>query len=119
MFVLAPRATPAAGDVPGARGLPYPRGAMTQAAAGRMSPEADESQRLLDGLRAGGPPREAALTELHALLVRGAHHELRRRRDLLAHISHAELDDLATQAANDALAKILDKLHTFRGASRF
>jgi RNA polymerase sigma-70 factor (ECF subfamily) len=30
-----------------------------------------------------------------------------------------ELDDLATQAADDALVAILAKLHTFRGASRF
>jgi RNA polymerase sigma-70 factor (ECF subfamily) len=80
---------------------------------------AEESQRLLDGLRAAGAAREAALTELHALLVRGAHHELRRRRDLLAHVPHAELDDLATQAADDALAMVLAKLDTFRGASRF
>jgi RNA polymerase sigma-70 factor (ECF subfamily) len=110
---------PPAGDGPAARGLAYPRRAMTQAAAGQQSTKAEESQRLLDGLRVGGPPREAALTELHALLVRGAHHELRRRHDLLAHISYAELDDLATQSADDALAKILAKLHTFRGASRF
>jgi len=80
---------------------------------------AEESQRLLDGLRAAGAAREAALTDLHALLVRGAHHELRRRRDLLAHVPHAELDDLATQAADDALAMVLAKLDTFRGASRF
>ena len=32
---------------------------------------------------------------------------------------HAELDDLATQAADDALVAILAKLDTFRGASRF
>ena len=93
------------------------------AAYGRaMTPiagRAEESQRLLDGLRAAGAAREAALTDLHALLVRGAHHELRRRRELLAHVSHAELDDLATQAADDALAMVLAKLDTFRGASRF
>src|SRR4051794_18006213 len=89
------------------------------AARGRESSESDPSQRLLDGLRGGGPPRDAALTALYALLVRGAHHELRRRRDVLARISRTELDDLATQAADDALAKILAKLHTFRGASRF
>jgi RNA polymerase sigma-70 factor (ECF subfamily) len=83
------------------------------------SAKADQSQRLLDGLRASGAPREAAITELHALLLRGAHHELWRRRDLVAHISHAELDDLAAQAADDALARILVKLHTFREASRF
>jgi RNA polymerase sigma-70 factor (ECF subfamily) len=92
---------------------------MTQAGAALESTKAEESQRLLDDLRVGGSPREAAIARLHALLLRGAHHELRRRRDLLSHISHAELDDLATQAANDALAAILAKLHTFRGASRF
>jgi RNA polymerase sigma-70 factor, ECF subfamily len=89
-------------------------------AASELEPgKARESQALLDGLRAGGSAREAAITDLHGLLLRGAHHELRRRRDLLAHISYAELDDLATQAADDALAAILAKLHTFRGASRF
>jgi RNA polymerase sigma-70 factor (ECF subfamily) len=83
------------------------------------SREARESQALLDALRVGGPAREAAITTLHTLLLRGAHHELRRRRDLLAEVSCAEIDDLATQAADDALAAILAKLHTFRGASRF
>lgn len=71
---------------------------------------------LLDGLRAGEP---AALAELHALLMRGAHHELHRRREQLTHVSRAELDDLATQAADDAATAILAKLDTFRGASRF
>jgi RNA polymerase sigma-70 factor (ECF subfamily) len=89
-------------------------------AASALEPgKAGESQVLLDGLRAGGPAREVAMADLHALLTRGAHHELRRRRDLLADISYAELDDLATQAADDALTAILAKLHTFRGASRF
>jgi RNA polymerase sigma-70 factor, ECF subfamily len=74
---------------------------------------------LLDGLRGSGPERDAANAELHGLLVRGAHHELRRRGDLLAQVSSSELDDLATQAADDAMAAILAKLHTFRGRSRF
>ena len=69
----------------------------------------------------GGPPavRDAAIAELHALLLRGAHHELARRRDTLAHLPAGELRDLATQAADDALVAILAKLETFRGASRF
>jgi RNA polymerase sigma-70 factor (ECF subfamily) len=54
--------------------------------------------------------------ELHALLLRGAHHELRRRRDTLA---PGDLGDLAHQAADDAMAAILTKLDTFRGESRF
>jgi RNA polymerase sigma-70 factor (ECF subfamily) len=51
--------------------------------------------------------------------MRGAHHELRRRRDTLLDVRTDELDDLACQAADDALAAILAKLDTFRGASRF
>jgi RNA polymerase sigma-70 factor, ECF subfamily len=80
---------------------------------------ASDSQALLAGLRQTGPAREAAIHDLHALLLRGAHHELARRRDLLVHISRDEVDDLATQAADDALTAILAKLDTFRGASRF
>jgi RNA polymerase sigma-70 factor (ECF subfamily) len=68
-----------------------------------------------------GPPavRERAIGELHALLLRGAYHELGRRRAALAHVRNEEIDDLATQAADDALVAILGKLDTFRGASRF
>jgi RNA polymerase sigma-70 factor, ECF subfamily len=80
---------------------------------------AERSQALLDGLRGRGSVRELAIAELHALLLKGAHHELRRRAELLARVSAQELDDLATQAAGDAMAAILAKLDTFRGASRF
>ena len=68
-----------------------------------------------------GPPavRDRAIGELHALLLRGAYHELGRRRAALAHVRSEEIDDLATQAADDALVAILAKLDTFRGASRF
>jgi RNA polymerase sigma-70 factor, ECF subfamily len=110
---------PAAGDALPVRRLAYPRRVMTHAATERDGGRAGMSQALLDGLRRGGAAREAAMTDLHALLLRGAHHELRRRRDLLAQIAEAELDDLATQAADDAMAAILAKLHTFRGRSRF
>jgi RNA polymerase sigma-70 factor, ECF subfamily len=89
-----------------------------QATRARTSP-ASQSEALLDALRATGPARDAAIGELHALLLHGAHHELRRRRDALADVSRDELDDLANQAADDALAAILAKLDTFRGASRF
>jgi RNA polymerase sigma-70 factor (ECF subfamily) len=90
---------------------------MPHATAGPDATRASDA--LLDGLRQDGPARASALTELHALLLRGAHHELRRRRDLLVQISPTELDDLAHQAADDAMTAILAKLDTFRGASRF
>jgi RNA polymerase sigma-70 factor, ECF subfamily len=84
-----------------------------------MSDATEASERLLDALHGTGPARDAALAELHALLVRGAHHELRRRRDAPARLSTGDIDDLAHQAADDAMAAILAKLDTFRGESRF
>jgi RNA polymerase sigma-70 factor, ECF subfamily len=77
------------------------------------------SQDWLRALRGAGPARDAAISELHALLLRAARFELRRRSGLLAHVPSGEVEDLATQAADDALLAILAKLDTFRGASRF
>jgi RNA polymerase sigma-70 factor (ECF subfamily) len=68
----------------------------------------------LERLHGPAPERERAVAELHALLLRAARHELGRRR-----IEHSEREDLAYQAADDALVALLAKLHTFRGASRF
>ena len=65
-------------------------------------------------LRGPAPERERAVAELHGLLLRAAHHELGRRR-----VERGERDDLAIQAADDALVAVLAKLDTFRGASRF
>ena len=42
-----------------------------------------------------------------------------RRRAALSHVRGEELDDLALQAADDALVAMLAKLDDFRGASRF
>lgn len=78
------------------------------------SPEA-----LLAGLRAEGHARDRAISELHALLLRAARFELNRRRAALAHVRGEELEDLATQAADDALMAVLAKLDEFRGESRF
>jgi RNA polymerase sigma-70 factor (ECF subfamily) len=73
----------------------------------------------VDALRAEGIEREDALAELHELLLRAARFELSRRQAALAHVRGEELDDLAVQAADDALVAVLAKLDTFRGASRF
>ncbi len=84
-------------------------------AAAEMDPESAEWVRALAGT---GPRREAALARLHELLVRIAHGEVRRRGPRLR-IAGPELDDLAYQAAADALVAITGKLGHFRGESRF
>ncbi len=78
-----------------------------------------ESRRWLDALSDTGPKHQEALDRLHALLVRAARFEIKRRRRDLASSQPGELEDLATQAAADALMAIMRKLHTYRGDSRF
>jgi RNA polymerase sigma-70 factor (ECF subfamily) len=78
----------------------------------------DASAEWIRALNATGAVREAALARLHGLLVRVAVRELRRR-EAGAWFSGRELDDLAHQAADDALLAILGKLGSFRGESRF
>jgi RNA polymerase sigma-70 factor, ECF subfamily len=78
-----------------------------------------ESKHWVQRLRAGHPRHDEALTELHGVLLRVAHHELSRRRGLLGSITGPEFDDLAQQAADDALMNVLAKLGEFRGLSRF
>jgi RNA polymerase sigma-70 factor (ECF subfamily) len=70
-------------------------------------------------LSGDGAEREEALADLHDLLLRAARFEIGRRREALSYVRGEELDDLATQAADDALVALLGKLHTYRGASRF
>ena len=77
--------------------------------------ESGEWLRLLAGT---GPEREAALERLHELLVRIARGEVGRRGPRLR-ITGPELDDLAYQAAADALLAITGKIGQFRGESRF
>lgn len=78
-----------------------------------------ESQRWVDQLRDGHARREQTIEKLHDVLLRAAVHELGRRRDRLGSIAGPEFDDLAHQAADDALVSILAKLDAFRGLSRF
>lgn len=76
-------------------------------------------EELLERLRAGGPRRDEAAREVHAMLLRAARFELRRRSASLAHVRGEELDDLALQAADDAFVAVMGKLDDFRGQSRF
>src|SRR4051794_22134585 len=78
-----------------------------------------QSEKWLSALRVEGPEREQAVARLHELLLRATRFELGRRRAALSQVRGEELDDIAMQAANDALMAVLAKLDDFRGASRF
>jgi RNA polymerase sigma-70 factor, ECF subfamily len=78
-----------------------------------------ESRDWVTALRGTGPAYDRAVAELHALLLRAAHFEIRRRSAAAARLGAAEVEDLAQQSADDALVAVLAKLGTYRGASRF
>ena len=84
-----------------------------------MAPAAPIERNWVDDLRADGAERDEALADLHELLLRGARFEIGRRRAALAHVRGEDIDDLALQAADDAMVAVLAKLDTYRGASRF
>src|SRR5881275_2581542 len=74
------------------------------------------SREWIAGLR---ERQEGSIAALHALLLRAARFEIARRRPTLPHLRGNELDDIANEAADDALMSILRRLDDFRGASRF
>jgi RNA polymerase sigma-70 factor (ECF subfamily) len=78
-----------------------------------------ESRAWIADLRAEGERRDAAIARLHALLLRATRFEVARRRPALPHVRGNDLEDIALQAADDALMSVLARLDDFRGASRF
>jgi len=93
---------PGAGSGAGVAGLP---GTLSQAWMARLT--------------CAGAERDAALAELHDLLLRAARFEIFRRRRAFPQLGGADLDDLAWQSADDALMSILRRLGDFRGDSQF
>jgi RNA polymerase sigma-70 factor (ECF subfamily) len=88
--------------------------------ASAPSPPLDpESREWLRCLRAEGATRDDAVARLHALLMRAARFEVARRRPTLPDLRGDELEDIAAEAADDALMSVLRRLDDFRGASRF
>ena len=78
-----------------------------------------ESREWLADLRGQGSARDGAIGRLHALLLRAARFEVSRRRPMLPHLRGDDLDDIANEAADDALVSVLARLDDFRGESRF
>lgn len=66
-----------------------------------------------------GPEGDIALARLHQLLVRASRHQIWRLRALLPGAGPDAVNDLALQAADDAMVAVLRKLPTFEGRSRF
>ncbi len=83
-----------------------------------VGPDA-ESRAWVASLAADDARGEDARARLHDLLLRAARFEISRRKGSHPHLRGGDLDDLAQQAANDALFAILGKLDTYRGESRF
>ena len=82
-------------------------------------PPADVASReWLRSLRADGATRNEAVERLHALLLRAARFEAARRRRHMPHVRD-ELEEIAHEAAGDALISVLMHLDDFRGESRF
>jgi RNA polymerase sigma-70 factor, ECF subfamily len=93
---------------------------MESAALTRASRPLDEESRAwLRALRGTGAERDDAVARLHALLLRAARFEVARRRPTLPHLRGNELEEIALEAADDALMSVLARLDDFRGLSRF
>jgi RNA polymerase sigma-70 factor (ECF subfamily) len=76
------------------------------------------SREWLRALRADGATRHEAVGRLHTLLLSAARFEAARRGAGLPHLRD-ELEEIAHEAAGDALIGVLDRLDDFRGESRF
>jgi RNA polymerase sigma-70 factor, ECF subfamily len=72
----------------------------------------------VEGLQSTGARHERCVADLHALLLRVARYEVSRRSRSLQ-LGGPEADDVAHQAADDALMAIKAKVGEFRGESRF
>ena len=77
------------------------------------------SRQWVEQLRVGHPRHDQTVRSLHDVLGRVALFELSRRRHQLRSVTGPEFEDVAQQAAGDALVTVLGKLDEFRGLSRF
>jgi RNA polymerase sigma-70 factor (ECF subfamily) len=78
-----------------------------------------ENEGWVAELAVGGLAGELAQRRLHKLLVGAARRQVWRLRDLLPGAGPGDLEDLAQQAADEALVTVLRKLDDFQGRSLF
>jgi RNA polymerase sigma-70 factor (ECF subfamily) len=92
-----------------------PRSAGEATAVALLDPD---SQTWLDHLAPTSPEHDSTVEALHQLLLKAARFEIQRRRAGNLEVEIGS-DDLAEQAAADALVHLLDRLDDFHGQSRF
>jgi RNA polymerase sigma-70 factor (ECF subfamily) len=73
----------------------------------------------LTALKSDGEAQTVALSDLRAFLLRAALYALHRSRSTLPHLASADIAHLAEDCTQEALSAILERLHQFRGESRF
>ena len=118
-MLISPPAPKNAGDFGRSGSVPGPTMPPLGGPATESARLDDESQVWIDRLDPDSPQREAAIDDLHALLLKAARFEVGRRRAAFPQLRGGDHDDLAQQSANDALLAVLSKLDSFRGDSRF
>ena len=77
------------------------------------------NEEWLQALTGAPAEQDAAITALHARLQRGLYWYLARERSDLAGRSSAELEQMAEDYAQDSVMRVLQRLDSFRGESRF
>jgi RNA polymerase sigma-70 factor (ECF subfamily) len=92
---------------------------ITPRCRGSREPLDAESRSWLERLHDVGPKRGSAIAELHERLRCEAAFQIRGRVGGCAEFPRSDIDDLAVQAADDALMVLLRKLDDYRGESRF
>jgi RNA polymerase sigma-70 factor (ECF subfamily) len=89
----------------------------------RVPPDLDlaeaEPENWVEALSTPGPRQDRAMGSLHQMLLRASRHQVWRMRSTLAGIGDERLEEIANQAADEAMMAVLSKLSTFEGRSRF
>ncbi|HEY8621802.1 MAG TPA: sigma-70 family RNA polymerase sigma factor [Dermatophilaceae bacterium] len=89
----------------------------------RVPPPADlaeaEPENWVEALSLAGPRHDHAMSSLHQMMLRASRHQVWRMRSALAGVGTERLEEIANQAADEAMMAVLSKLSTFEGRSRF
>jgi RNA polymerase sigma-70 factor (ECF subfamily) len=78
-----------------------------------------EPENWVVALSTPGALQDGAMQRLHQMMVRASRHQVRRMRPMLAGVGNDRLEEIANQAADEAMMAVLKKLPTFEGRSRF